>query len=381
MANKIEEGQVYGSINYISIKETEIILKQMKMSICKIFGKKMGTGFFCNVNGIPCLMTNHHILDDKFINDNKKIKISMNDKTINDKLTIDKKDILYISDNNHYDLIIIKMNQKFDYINYLELDDNLDNKNSEIEYEEESIYILHYPYSDKNKSSYASVSYGYGIETIDNNNYDIMHKCNTQNGSSGGPILNLATKKVIGIHKAFIQSEGINKGSLLKEPLKSLKSDNNYIIGEIRINSYEINKDILIINSFENAKRKRKWEDSKDEWKYENEKEIKENIEIKINDKPIKCSYYYKFEKEGNYIIKYSFKNNLNKTCYMFSYCDSLINLDFSNFNTENVNNMSYMFAFCNSLTNINLSNFNTKNVTDMSYMFNCCIKLTNINL
>ena len=31
---------------------------------------------------------------------------------------------------------------------------------------------------------------------------------------------------------------------------------------------------------------------------------------------------------------------------------------------------MSYMFSRCNSLTNIDLSNFNTQNVTNMSYMF-----------
>ena len=41
----------------------------------------------------------------------------------------------------------------------------------------------------------------------------------------------------------------------------------------------------------------------------------------------------------------------------MFSGCNSLTNIDLSNFNTQNVTNMSYMFYKCSSLTNINLSN------------------------
>jgi hypothetical protein len=36
-----------------------------------------------------------------------------------------------------------------------------------------------------------------------------------------------------------------------------------------------------------------------DDWKYENEREIQSNIEIKINGKIIRFAYTYKFEKEG----------------------------------------------------------------------------------
>ena len=42
----------------------------------------------------------------------------------------------------------------------------------------------------------------------------------------------------------------------------------------------------------------------------------------------------------------------------MFYECNSLTNIDLSNFNTQNVTNMSYMFYECSSLTNIDLSNF-----------------------
>ena len=156
----------------------------------------------------------------------------------------------------------------------------------------------------------------------------------------------------------------------------------NIIKAEIEIKKDDINKDIQIINSLENLKRQWGLEDRNDnDWKYENEKEIKENIEIKINGKIIEFTYYYKFNKEGKYIIEYSFKTNLTKTCHMFYDCSNISNIDLSNFTTQNVTNMFCMFWKCSSLTNINLSNCNTQNVTNMSNMFSGCSFLTNINL
>jgi len=144
----------------------------------------------------------------------------------------------------------------------------------------------------------------------------------------------------------------------------------NIIIGEINISSNDINKDIQIINSFENLKRKYKWENKEDDYKYENEKEIKENIEIRINGEKIEYSYLYKFNKEGKYKIEYLFKKYLTKTNHMFRGCNCLTKLNLSNFITQNVANMHSMFYDCYSLTNLNLSNFNTQNVTNINWMF-----------
>ena len=74
-------------------------------------------------------------------------------------------------------------------------------------------------------------------------------------------------------------------------------------------------------------------------------------------------------------------KKNLLNTNYMFYNCNSLSNLNLSNFNTQNVINMSHMFSNCNSLTNLNLSNFNTQNVTNMFGMFDGCKSLTKTNI
>ena len=65
----------------------------------------------------------------------------------------------------------------------------------------------------------------------------------------------------------------------------------------------------------------------------------------------------------------------------MFSSCRSLTNLNISNFDTSNVTNMAEMFSSCESLTSLNISNFDTSSVTNMTGIFNNCYNLTSLNL
>ena len=87
---------------------------------------------------------------------------------------------------------------------------------------------MHYPNAEE-----AKVSFGSGIEKV--NEYDIKHKCHTEPGSSGGPILSKLTNKVIGIHKGSIGNK-YNIGTFLKYPLNDLKfaqkvsKNNNYYL-------------------------------------------------------------------------------------------------------------------------------------------------------
>ena len=178
--------------------------------------------------------------------------------------------------------------------------------------------------------------------------------------------------------------ENINTKSICEDYKQYEQEINNIIIGKININPNDICKEIQIINSFENVKRINLYKDKENDLEYENEKEINENILIKINDKEIGFSYYQLFETEGIYKIEYVFKKNLTKTNHLFYDCKCLINLDLSNFKTKFITNMNYMFFGCSSLNRIDLSNFNTQNVSDMSYMFYNCkslIEIININL
>ena len=92
--------------------------------------------------------------------------------------------------------------------------------------------------------------------------------------------------------------------------------DNNYIIAEINIDENNINKSIRLINSFEQAIKEKGGGQfygikEEDYYKYENEKEIKDNCQIEINNKIIDFSYFFKFKEKGKYIIKYIFLSNI----------------------------------------------------------------------
>ena len=138
--------------------------------------------------------------------------------------------------------MILNLKEEDEINNYLELDENLFKKNSEISYENTTIYILHYPNADK-----VSVSYGFGFKKEENN--DFIHKCHTEFGSSGGPILNLSTNKVIGIHigTGLDKNKTIlyNYGKLLKYPLLELNKNcfnENEIVNNILDIPYNDNK-------------------------------------------------------------------------------------------------------------------------------------------
>ncbi len=244
MEERIEEGYC-GEFQEPEIdkKIKELMEEQKKTCICQVIGKKSGTGFFCkipyNYETILTLITNYHIIDDEFLENNEFIEIVIN-KSIAKKFRIDENRKIYSSKNYEYDIMIIKLYETDGINNYLELDKNLFNENSEILYKADYIYILHFP-----KGGNSIISYGFGIEKI--NEFDIRHKCNTESCSSGSPILNLSTNKVIGIHKAFIKKGGkdFNIGTLLKYPLSEL---NNLIMNKNQQESNKLGTDLLSSN-------------------------------------------------------------------------------------------------------------------------------------
>ena len=138
-----------------------------------------------------------------------------------------------------------------------------------------------------------------------------------------------------------------------------------------------IKEPIRILNCYEEAKR--------DGWYLKevenNEKEIKGNCELYLNDNKIDFCYKYTFPQEGKYTIKIKFKKSLTNTNCMFIDCKKLISIDLSNFNTSNINNMSNMFYNCSSLVEFKLSNYMNNNVKNMCNMFYNCSSLKSLNL
>jgi len=363
-------------------------LFQKEGAMCKIKSKKLingrledidGCGFFLEINLKDILfkkylLTNNHILNGNDIKLNKEIILEYKNEI--KKITITGNRKVYTNEELDYTCIEI-----FDTENikdYFKIDENLIEYSIE-NYKNKDIFILQYP--KRNEISFSS---GIILDTKDNK---IIHNSSTNKGSSGSPIISRnSNNSIIGLHYGSNQDNSFNLSTNIISIFNHIKNyynnnKNNYIIAEIEIKEEDINKKILIINSYEEVKRINSWKNKEDDYKYENEKEIKENCEIKINNKKFNFSFYCIFPQKGNYKIEYTFKHKLSKTCFMFYGCSSLTNINLSNFNTQNVINMHSMFYSCSSLTNINLSNFNTQNVTNMDSMFCDCSSLTNINL
>ena len=316
---------------------------------------------------LPVLITNNHVINQDDILNNKKFSIYLNNDKKIKRIELDNNRLKYTNAKLDITIIEIKDNDKLNN-KYLKLDDEIMNyiklnKKEDINYlsdiySNNSIYLINYP-EDKN----VVVSYG---QSPDFSESEIFHKCTTKEGSSGSPILLINNQKLIGIHYGFNIQYDFNKGRLLiysiiefeniKNNLLLINNEgkylnynnkNNYIIAEFEIK--KDNKNIRIINSYEQYYRE--WGfiiDYKKE--HENEKEIKDNCEIYINDKLIPFSYFHKFNKKGKYIIKYNFKDSIKHMSCMFNGCSSLTNINLSNFNTNKVIYMSCMFDKCEKL-------------------------------
>ena len=124
--------------------------------------------------------------------------------------------------NKDYDITIIEIKEQDNLKNFLELDDIIINdiihdNNFNIEYEKETLYVIQYP---KGK---LSVSYGILQNIFEDKRYEFQHKCCTDIGSSGSPVLNL-NNKIIGIHKQGCDKYNI--GTFLNEPIKEFIREN-----------------------------------------------------------------------------------------------------------------------------------------------------------
>lgn len=207
--------------NSVSIEKTDLILKQLKRSIFEIkYNDIKSTGFLCkikiNEDAINALVLNYKVFNEKISLNNEILKISFdngkNDKT-SLEISVNSNRIKKYFEELNVTIIEIKEEDikeggKFNDIEFLELDDNLDKEDSELFYNDESIYVLHY--KEENK---ASVSYGLIAETIGN---EIIIYCDINQSSIGAPILNLTNNKIIGICKEITKDSSDRKGVIFK---------------------------------------------------------------------------------------------------------------------------------------------------------------------
>ena len=181
----------------VPIEGIKKILFQLENCICQIYQKKggKGTGFFCKIlfknKLLPVLITNNHVLKEDDIKNDEIIELTIynNKEKKNEDISIKIDDSRIRYTNSEIDITIIEIKPEKDKIeNYLEIDEE---KMTEKQYRKSSIYILHYP-----NEKYVS----YGLINELREYKIIIHYCNTEDGSSGSPILSLKSNKVIGVH-------------------------------------------------------------------------------------------------------------------------------------------------------------------------------------
>ena len=369
----------------VSKRRTKIIYDQMNDSFYKIKGKdnKFGIGIFCKVilnnKTIFFLMTNYHLIDKNYIENNSGIKIIINNELIN--LKFGDKRLKYI--NKEYDLSIIEIKEnKIIKLNYLEIDESLYDKESTNISNKDSIYIIHHNNSKQNE---ISVSYGI-IRYI--NNLKFTCSCNINSSGTISPIFNLNNNKLIGIYinnsyqlKQFIKGiflkNVINEFNELINLHKNIFEVKNEINILIKVFKEDINRKIYFLNKeYMKYKENNLIENNDNNLEYLNEL----NTELYINEKLVKYKKYFKPNNEGEYRIKLKFNFNLTDCSYMFADCENIIKIDFL-FNSYFVKNMKKMFYKCVNLKEINLLTFDFTNVKNMSYMFSDCENLVSLDL
>ena len=369
-----------GGTPYFTKKILEEIFG-LENAMCKIkFQQKengrietgFGSGCFIQLDkeDIPLkkfLLTNNHVLDEASIKGDKELDILYKGKIKKINLSKRKR---YTDKELDYTCIEIFDEdniEEFFYIDQRVFENDLNI------FLEEDIFVLFYP-----KGNDLSFSPG-KIKVVKNSK--IYYDCSIEGGSHGYAIVSRYNLSIIGLHYGAKHEYNCAKGiSFILNDIK-IKC-NNYIIAEFEIDKENINKDFRIINSFENSKLEFKMINKNIN---PNEKEIKDNCIIEVNNKQIPFSYNYKHSQEGIIIIKYTFLNFLTDINSMFRGCYLLKSIDLSNFKSEKVNNMNFLFGNNFSLKRIVFSNltsyFTTENVTDMSGLFYGCNNLTEIDL
>ena len=300
----ILEGHIIGHPESLSKEQTKKILEQMDNSVCKIIkAKSTGTGFIClipfpnKLYPLSALITCYHVLSKDDLKPGKEIKLMFDEKEKIIEINQSRK--IFTSNENEYDISIIELlpEDNFDLNNLLEIENDIfkfDNLN-EI-YKNKSIYIIHYPKGKEPKYSVDTISF------IDINNISMGHFCDTLNGSSGGPILNLQTYNVLGIHKGKKTNNNWNIGRILKHPIydfqKKYLNDINQKVPNIYLKNNIINKNVKNIPKREDSNGNIN-EFINKENVIKDKKEIKEYYEIKINKDIIPCSYLNDFKDIG----------------------------------------------------------------------------------
>ena len=307
----------------------------------------------------------------------------MNDEAKNYEIEIDKERRTYTSIKYDITIIELKKNDHLNNVSFFVIDEKI--YDPKYKYKDISIFLLHYSKEKKSKISLWKINNIFKRKE----SYKIQHLCDSDEGSSGGPLINSLNGKVFGIHKGVAKGDkNYNEGTLLKEPIIEFE---NMIKNKDNKNELEDNNKAEIIekNNIEDINEitiRYKIEDCSKEIRIFGDKFVKNNrykCKIIVCDKEFELESHInvKNKKLNDGILEIKLKGikYITDMSDMFKgekYWEQipLLSLpEISNWNTQNVTNMSNMFSYCESLKSLpDISKKNTINVHNMNDIFYC---------
>ena len=261
-----EENFIKKHTQSIEIEKLMLLIEISEKRICKIESKdgNHGTGFFCTLKYLESwetynvLITNEHILTERDLSPGNIVKFSINNGKNNFEIKIDDKRIVYTSREYDTSIIEIKPEDGIAKDAFFEIDDKIFDENYKEIFEQKPVYLFHYP-----KGSDMQFTDGV-ILSINKENWTFAHTCDSSEGSVGGPIINLTTLNVIGMHKGGAkEDQNYNLGIIIKVPIEMFNekikekiditdiNENEELNENERINENEIIYENEIINENE----------------------------------------------------------------------------------------------------------------------------------
>ena len=261
--DRIKECRIRKSLPFETVDRC---LSKVSKSICKIkiqteIGIIKGTGFLLNFDIdqelFYCLISNEHVIQNDIIQNNNiiiNISYDLEFKEANIKLENKKRYMKSFTDID-LDITIIEIidedNISKEYFLFPELENKINNKLID-----KMIYIPQFVKGEELMNARGK------IKKINEN--EITHLANTENGSSGSPILLENSIKVIGIHKEGNKYEEEYYGdfiypaiNIIKNDIREKKKNGKYNIDEFKNNlpngkrtKYYSNENILKEGNF-----------------------------------------------------------------------------------------------------------------------------------
>ena len=187
----------------------------------------VGSGFFIklerNKKPFYCLMTNQHVIESEMILNKEIIFLYDNEERLISeiKLNIKERIIICFMELLKLDVTLVEIIPKdnINYQTYFLLPYNFNNDFNPHQFMIKDIEIMQYPQGGEQCFSYGKTCGLYP------DNYNIfIHNCNTNFGSSGGPIFLSGDQRVIAIHKGVYNVVKENAGIFIEPIIKYLQN-------------------------------------------------------------------------------------------------------------------------------------------------------------